>query len=104
MIFKSDIDYRKQKLKALLNSILEHENDIISALYNDFKKPEFEAVITETSYVISDLKNTIKNLDYTVYFPAASVAEIVEKTGIKERRFALPGTCSSDLCFAAAEK
>lgn len=62
MIFKSDIDYRKQKLKALLNSILEHENDIISALYNDFKKPEFEAVITETSYVISDLKNTIKNL------------------------------------------
>lgn len=74
MIFKSNIDYRKQKLKALLNSILEHEKDIISALYNDFKKPEFEAVITETSYVISDLKNTIKNLKNwakpTLVFPS----------------------------------
>ncbi|MDN3658877.1 ketoacyl-ACP synthase III [Ferruginibacter paludis] len=48
--------------------------------------------------------NTIKNLDYTQYFDAASVAEIVDKTGIRERRFAEQGTCASDLCFAAAEK
>jgi aldehyde dehydrogenase (NAD+) len=31
-------------------------------LYNDFKKPAFEAVLTETNYVISDLKETIKNI------------------------------------------
>jgi len=48
--------------------------------------------------------NTIKNLEYTEYFDVAAVAEIVEKTGIRERRFALPGLCASDLCFAAAEK
>lgn len=63
MEFKTNITYRKEKLKNLLECIVAHENEIVSALYNDFKKPEFEAVITETSYVISDLKNTIKNLN-----------------------------------------
>ena len=49
-------------------------------------------------------KNTIKNLEYTEFFPAEDAKEIVEKTGIVERRFAENGTCASDLCFAAAEK
>jgi 3-oxoacyl-[acyl-carrier-protein] synthase-3 len=49
-------------------------------------------------------KKVIKNLEYTEYFPAEDVKEIVEKIGIYERRFADPQTCSSDLCFAAAEK
>jgi aldehyde dehydrogenase (NAD+) len=31
-------------------------------LQDDFNKPEFEAVLTETNYVISELKDTIKNL------------------------------------------
>ena len=35
---------------------------IVKALYDDFKKPEFEAVLTETNYVISELKDTIKNI------------------------------------------
>lgn len=48
--------------------------------------------------------NTIKNLEYTEHFPADDVAQIVEKTGIKERRFAPEGMTSSDLCYAAAEK
>ncbi|MEY4432112.1 MAG: hypothetical protein RLZZ44_242, partial [Bacteroidota bacterium] len=62
MNYKSDISYRKEILTRLLNSIIVHENEIISALKADFNKPEFESVVTETSYVISDLKNTIKNL------------------------------------------
>lgn len=49
-------------------------------------------------------KNVIKNLEYTQYFPTADVAKLVEKTGIYERRFANAKTCSSDLCYAAAEK
>ncbi|WOK05358.1 ketoacyl-ACP synthase III [Imperialibacter roseus] len=49
-------------------------------------------------------RNTIKNLEYTENFSAAEAAEIVEKTGIVERRFAEPGTCASDLCQAAAER
>lgn len=63
MEYKTNISYRKERLKKLLNIIIHYENDIVSALYQDFKKCEFEAVITETSYVISTLKNTIKNLD-----------------------------------------
>ncbi|MEQ8531092.1 MAG: ketoacyl-ACP synthase III, partial [Imperialibacter sp.] len=47
---------------------------------------------------------TIKNLEYTEHFSAEEAAEIVEKTGIVERRFAEPGTCASDLCQAAAER
>src|SRR5690606_23774145 len=46
----------------LLSVVIKHENAVISALYEDFRKPAFEAVVTETSYVISDLKHTIKNV------------------------------------------
>jgi aldehyde dehydrogenase (NAD+) len=62
MNYKSNIGYRKELLTRLLETIIVHENEIISALKADFNKPEFEAVVTETSYVISDLKHTIKNL------------------------------------------
>jgi aldehyde dehydrogenase (NAD+) len=62
MNYKSDIGYRKEILTRLLYSIIIHENDIVNALKADFNKPEFETVVTETSYVISDLKYTIKNL------------------------------------------
>ncbi|WP_289661905.1 aldehyde dehydrogenase [Flavobacterium panacagri] len=62
MDYKSDIGYRKETLKKLLHNIQKSEDLIIKALYDDFQKPEFEAVVTETSYVISDLKNTIKNI------------------------------------------
>jgi len=46
----------------------------------------------------------INNYEYTQYFPAEEVKEVVDKVGVYERRFADKNTCSSDLCFAAAEK
>lgn len=58
-----DISTRKESLKKLLQVIINHEEAIIKALYDDFKKPAFEAVLTETNYVIGDLKETIKNID-----------------------------------------
>lgn len=48
--------------------------------------------------------NTIYNRDYTEHFDADVVSDIVEKTGVKERRFVTEGMTASDLCFAAAEK
>lgn len=48
--------------------------------------------------------NTIINRDYTQYFNPEDVNEIVDKTGVEERRFATDQTTASDLCFAAAEK
>jgi aldehyde dehydrogenase (NAD+) len=62
MNYKTDTGYRKDSLIKLLNAVIVHENEIIQALYDDFKKPAFEAVLTETSYVILELKDTIKNL------------------------------------------
>lgn len=48
--------------------------------------------------------NIIDNYKYTQYFDEASVKEVVDKVGIKERRFAPAGMCASDLCYAAAEQ
>lgn len=46
----------------------------------------------------------IDNYKYTQYFSEEEVRKVVDKVGIYERRFADQNTCSSDLCFAAAEK
>jgi len=63
MNFKTDINFRKQTLVKLLISVQKHEEEIIKALYDDFKKPAFEAVISETTYIISELNHTIKNIN-----------------------------------------
>ena len=58
-----DISKRKTLLKKLLSEVLHREKDILNALYADFKKSEYESVMTETSIVISELKRTIKNIN-----------------------------------------
>jgi aldehyde dehydrogenase (NAD+) len=63
MNFAHSIDTRKNSLKRLLTNVIKYEDEIIKALYDDFKKHAFEAVATETSYIISDLKDTIANID-----------------------------------------
>jgi aldehyde dehydrogenase (NAD+) len=62
MDFVHDIESRKKSLEKLLATVIRYENEVIKALYTDFKKPGFESVITETSYIISDLKKTISNI------------------------------------------
>lgn len=49
-------------------------------------------------------KHIIDNYKYTSHFPEEDVKKVVDKIGIAERRFASDKTCSSDLCYAAAEK
>lgn len=49
-------------------------------------------------------KTIINNYKYTDFFPEDQVKEVVDKIGIFERRFADEATCSSDLCYAAAER
>lgn len=49
-------------------------------------------------------KRIIVNREYIEVFSKAEADEIVDKTGIEQRRFADENTCSSDLCLAAAEK
>jgi aldehyde dehydrogenase (NAD+) len=62
-MFRTEINYRKQCLTKLLHAIEENENEIANALYKDFKKSEFEAYLTETFIVISELKHIIKNIN-----------------------------------------
>ena len=63
MIYKTHIVFRKETLIKLLNTIIMHENEFIQAVYDDFRKPAFEAVLTETNNVILELKDTIKSLN-----------------------------------------
>nr|WP_315252504.1 aldehyde dehydrogenase [uncultured Flavobacterium sp.] len=63
MSYKCSISTRKEALVKLMDEIIRRENEIIQALYEDFKKPPFESIATETSYIISELKNTIKNIE-----------------------------------------
>jgi len=49
-------------------------------------------------------KQIIKNRDYTEHFAKEVVKEIVDKTGVEERRFTTASQTSADLCFAAAEQ
>ena len=47
----------------------------------------------------------IDNYHYDLdIWPEEEVKKVVDKVGVTERRFADKNTCSSDLCFAAAEK
>ena len=63
----------------------------------------FEGVgITAMSAAVP--KRVVKNREYTDVWSQEEADEIVDKTGIEERRFADENTCSSDLCYAAAEK
>ena len=50
-------------------------------------------------------KKVINNYEYDLdIWPREEVKKVVDKVGVFERRFADEKTCSSDLCFAAAEK
>lgn len=57
-----NIGYRIEVLRKLRSLIIKHEQDIKDALWSDFHKPEFEAIATETRFVIKEMNFTIRNL------------------------------------------
>ena len=62
----NDVGQRIDKLKQLKQLVASSEKRIAEALRRDFQKPEFETYITETSFILSELKFFIKNLkDWT---------------------------------------
>jgi len=56
------VEFRLKALKKLKSIISEREKDIHQALYKDFKKSEFESVLSETGIVNAELNRVIKNL------------------------------------------
>lgn len=57
-----DIGQRLEVLKKLRSLILKYEPQIKEALWNDFHKPEFEVVATETRFVIKEVNHAIRRL------------------------------------------
>ncbi len=56
--------FRKEQLKKLKASILNHEQDLYNALYTDLKKSAEETWVTEVGLVVSELNAAIKNLHH----------------------------------------
>jgi 3-oxoacyl-[acyl-carrier-protein] synthase III len=61
--------------------------------YNNVKIAGISAVVPKT---------VINNSDYTDFMSKTETESVIKMTGIKERRFAGPEVCSSDLCYKAA--
>ncbi len=57
-----NVDFRLAYLKKLKKAIVKYEQEIYKALYNDFKKSEFEVLSSEIGIVISELNKVIKKL------------------------------------------
>ncbi|AMO19507.1 aldehyde dehydrogenase [Flavobacterium columnare] len=57
------VSQRKKVLKKLLDNLVKYETDMQDALYKDFKKPRFESMISETEYIINELRYTIRKID-----------------------------------------
>ena len=57
-----DTEYRLETLKKLHSLIIQHEQEIVDALWKDFHKPEFEVIATESRFVIKELNYTIRKL------------------------------------------
>lgn len=62
-ILTLSVSERKKYLKQFAIELELAEKTICEALYHDFKKPAFEAVLTETQYVKSVVKELVTNLD-----------------------------------------
>ncbi|MEM9141592.1 MAG: aldehyde dehydrogenase [Bacteroidota bacterium] len=58
-----DVSFRKNALRRLLREIEDREEDICDAVYEDFKKPRFETMGTETQFVLADIKHTLKKIE-----------------------------------------
>ncbi|TMI73449.1 MAG: aldehyde dehydrogenase [Bacteroidetes bacterium] len=54
--------FRRDQLKALKQSILNHEQDLYDALHADLKKSPEETWVTETGLVVAELNAAIKHL------------------------------------------
>ena len=58
----SSLSSRIGCLKRLKQAIQCYEKEIVAALYTDFKKCQFEAIITETAFVINEIDYILKHL------------------------------------------
>jgi aldehyde dehydrogenase (NAD+) len=57
-----DPAFRIEVLRKMRSLIISHEKELIDALWNDFHKPEFEVIGTESRFVVSEISYLIRNV------------------------------------------
>ena len=57
-----DLHFRKKQLEKLLHILRQNEDRLCQAIYEDFKKSEFDTYATELSLVYGEIEAAIKNL------------------------------------------
>ena len=57
-----DIGFRIEQLKKLKSVIKNNESTLYQAIYNDFKKSEFDTYSTELSFIYHDIDESIKKI------------------------------------------
>lgn len=57
-----NLAFRMERLQELQQAILQHEQDLLDAMYADFRKPQVEAYATEIGFIELELKLVLKNL------------------------------------------
>jgi aldehyde dehydrogenase (NAD+) len=56
------LEFRLEQLKKLRTAVVNHEQEIVDALYKDLKKSEFESFGTEIGQLLKEIDHAIKNL------------------------------------------
>jgi len=76
------LPFRRKQLENLLRCYEEHENEIISALEADLRRPKQESLIVETEFMKNDIKHILFHLDewvqsekvyYQLYYTPSSL-------------------------------
>ncbi|SFG06100.1 aldehyde dehydrogenase [Pontibacter chinhatensis] len=57
-----NLEFRLERLRELQQAILQHEQELLDAMYADFRKPQVEAYATEIGFIELELKLVLKNL------------------------------------------
>ncbi|KRF78515.1 uncharacterized protein Dvir_GJ18456, isoform E [Drosophila virilis] len=58
-----NVSFRRKQLENLLRCYEEHENEIISALEADLRRPKQESLIVETEFMKNDIKHILYHLN-----------------------------------------
>jgi aldehyde dehydrogenase (NAD+) len=57
-----DVAYREKQLRRLQQAVKTHEEELMEAMYKDFRKPAFETYTTEVGFVEQELRLVLKHL------------------------------------------
>lgn len=57
-----DYSFRKAALEKLRQALLQHEEELMQALYKDLKKSREESWVTEIGFLLAEIRHTLKHL------------------------------------------